>query len=96
MLNSKEIMDAFNIYKKQVPNIGTISLEQTDELLEKGKICRGRIIENNEIEYFHIVKSPTCFPEKSIFSGESELILFQMLIVMGMEKEIDLDDMFTE
>jgi hypothetical protein len=96
ILNSKEIMDAFNIYKKQIPDVGVVSLGQADELLEKGQICRGKIIENDEIEFFHIVKSPTSFPEKSIFSGETELSLFQMLIFMGMKKDIDLDDMLND
>jgi len=91
----KETITAFNIYKQQVPDIGIVSLKQAEELLDKGQICRGRIIENNEIEYFHIVKSPTCFPDKSIFCGESELVLFQMLAIMGMQKEIDLDDILT-
>ena len=51
----KEVMDTFNIYKKQVPDVCIVSLEQADELLEKGKICRGQITQNGEIEYFHIV-----------------------------------------
>jgi|COG998Drversion2_1049125.scaffolds.fasta_scaffold26557_1 hypothetical protein len=92
----KEIMNAFNFYKLQVPNVGRICIVQAEDLLEAGNICRGQIIENGKIDCFHIIKSPTCFPEKSIFRGETEFSLFQMLIIMGMEKGVDLYKMLSD
>ena len=93
---SKDIMIAFNIYKGQVPNVGTFSSEQVDELLEKGQICRGRITNSDKGNYFHIIRGPNNFPDKSLCVSDSEFNLFYMTLNMGMERGVDLDDMLSD
>lgn len=83
-------------YRKDVPSVGTVSSEAVDQLFAEGRICRGWTTLDGQIKYFHIIKSPSRYPEKSVSFGESEKELFQMTIHLGMQHGIDLNDLLTE
>ena len=88
--------DALKQYRRDVRTVGTISFEQAQNFLEDGNICRGWMKQEDGKMYFHIIKSPTNFPEKAIFSAESEKELFAMTDMLGMENNIELEDLPTE
>ena len=87
---------ALKQYRKDVPSVGTISSETVDQFLAEGRICRGWTNLDGQPQYFHIIKSPGSYPEKSAMFSNSEAELFQMTVHLGMQHGIDLDDLLTE
>jgi len=76
--------------------VGTASSEAVEQFLAEGRICRGWTTFAGKKKYFHIIKSPGSYPEKSAFYGKSESELFQMTIHLGMQHGIDLNDLLTD
>jgi hypothetical protein len=83
-------------YRKGVPSVGTVSSTVVDEFLAAGRTCRGWTDLNGRKQYFHIIKSPGRYPEKSVFYADSETELLQMTIHLGLQHEIHLEDLFQE
>ena len=83
-------------YRKDVPSVGTVTSATVDEFLAAGRICRGWTELDSRKKYFHVIKSPGSYPEKSVFSADSETELLLLTIQLGMQYGIDLDDLFKE
>jgi len=83
-------------YRHDVPSVGTVPSEKVDQLLAEGRICRGWTTLDGQRQYFHIIKSPGHYPDKSAFYGDSEAALLEVTIHLGMQHNIDLDDLVTE
>ena len=83
-------------YRKDVPSVGTVSFTVVDEYLAVNRTCRGWTELGDRKQYFHIIKSPERYPVKSILYADSETELLQATIHLGMQHEIDLDDLFKE
>ena len=96
MISEKQFYQALEFYRQSVPFEGTRTKQKADKLLEKGKICRGWIVGHGGLEYFHIIKSPMNYPELTILIAEEEEQLFISTIMIGMQNDIDLDDLFTK
>ena len=96
MLSDKQLYYALEYYRHTVPFEGTITRNKAEELLAKNKICRGWILEGNDLEFFHIIKSPSNYPELAIFVSEDEEQLFMATIMLGMQSNFDLNDLFAE
>ncbi len=96
MFSEKQLYKALELYRQDVPFKGTITKGKADKLLEKGEVCRGWIIDSGGLEYFHIIKSPNDYPELTMLVSEDKEQLFMMTIMMGMQNNIDLDDLFTK
>ena len=96
MFSKKQLCKALEYYRHTVPFEGTVTREKTEELLEQNKICRGWILEGNNLEFFHIIKSPTNYPEFTILISEDEEQLFMMTIMLGMQNNIDLYDLLAK
>ena len=92
----KMFKEALKQYRRDVPSVGTVSFDEAQDLLKQGRICRGWMDDDNEKMCFHIIKSTTQYPHKSLFSANTEKELFATTIFMGMESGIDLDDLFFE
>jgi hypothetical protein len=88
--------DAFKRYRSDVPSVGTVSSERAQELLEEGFICRGWVLMDEGKLYFHVIKSPTDFPQKAILTAASEKELFAMSVMLGIENEIEFEDLVSE
>ncbi len=88
--------DALKQYRKDVPTVGTINETKAQQFLSAGHICRGWIETADGKMYFHIIKSPEDYPHKAFFSGDNEAELFGMTVALGMEHEIELEDLVTE
>jgi hypothetical protein len=91
-----ELKAAFRQYRKDVPSVGTISDDEVSKLLAAGKICRGWTEFDGQRKYFHIIKSPGHYPEKSVFYGDTEAQLFEMTVMLGMQSGINLIDLLRE
>lgn len=94
MLPQKMLTKALEIYRQEVPFIGTITNDKAEDLLKEGKICRGWMLGPSGLEYFHIIKSPSKFPELSILVSDSEENLFFSTVMLGQQKDVDLDKLF--
>lgn len=95
MFSKKQFQQLLKCYRQDVPFAGTITQERADELLEEGKICRGRIFGQGRLEYFHIIKSPTHYPELTMLLSDSEETLLETTVMLGMQNNVDLEDLFT-
>ena len=87
---------ALKQYRHDVSNVGTIDSETVDRYLAEGRICRGWTTWDDQTQFFHIIKSPGSYPEKSGFYGTSESEVFQMTIHLGMHHGIPLQDLLTD
>lgn len=87
---------ALKQYRKDVPSVGTVTYERAQQLLSEGRICRGWTEVDGQRQYFHVIKSPGNYPKKSLMLSDSEEGLFEMTIHLGMQYDIDLDDLLTE
>ena len=92
----KMFRDALKQYRRDVPSVGAVSFEQAQEFLRQDRICRGWMNTDGEKMYFHVIKSITEYPKKSLSSAETEQDLFKSTIIMGIQAGIDLDDLFTD
>ena len=81
-------------YRKDVPSVGTATSAVVDEHLAAGRTCRGWTELDGRKQYFHIIKSPGHYPEKSVLSADSETELLQMTIQLGLQHNIELQDLF--
>ena len=72
-----------------------ISEQEVQRLLEVGRICRGWMSANGGRVYFHIVKSPTKFPEMALLTAVTERELFAMTVMLGIENEVDFEELVT-
>lgn len=90
------LKEALKQYRKDVPSMGRISYDEVEKLLSEDRTCRGWTTVGGREQYFHIIKSPTKFPEKSAMFADSEKDLFQMTVHLGMQHEIDLDDLVKD
>jgi len=88
--------DVLKRYRQDVPAVGTVSPQRVDELLAEGRICRGWMRQEGGSVFFHVIRSPTAFPEKAILSAENEEDLLAMTAMMGMENSVDLEDMVAD
>ena len=91
-----ELKAALKQYRKDVLSVGTVSSEQIDKLLAEGRICRGWTDWDGQQKFFHIIKSPGSYPEKSVLYGETEEQLFQMTVYLGMQHDIPLNNLLTD
>jgi len=84
-------------YCQDVPFIGTITLDKANQLLAEKKICRGWMLgSDGELEFFHIIKSPTHFPKLTILVADSEENLLTTTVMLGMQNNVDLEDLFSK
>ncbi|HEX9046224.1 MAG TPA: hypothetical protein VF988_04295 [Verrucomicrobiae bacterium] len=95
MESDANLKAALKQYRKDVPTVGTIDSATVDQYLTEGRICREWTIWDGRKQFFHIIKSPGSYPEKSVFYGNSEQDVFQMTIRLGMQHGIDLKDLLT-
>ena len=95
-LSEADLKAALKQYRKDVPTMGTVDAATLDKYLSEGRICRGWTNCDGRKQFFHIIKSPGSYPEKSVFYGNSESELFQMTIFLGMQHNITLNDLLTE
>jgi len=95
-LSPEMLKAALKQYRSDVPSVGTISSEAVDQFLAEGRICRGWTQVDGKPQYFHIIKSPGSYPEKSALLGNSEKELFAMTVQLGMQHGIELDDLFKD
>jgi hypothetical protein len=95
-LSESDFKAALKQYRKDVPTVGTVNSETVDKYLDEGRICRGWTAWDGRKQFFHIIKSPSSYPEKSVFYGNSERELFEMTIFLGMEHDIPLNDLLTD
>ena len=96
ILTPQQIKAGLKQYRKDVPSVGTVTETVVDEFLAEGKICRGWTTWNGQKQFFHIIKSPDHYPEKSVFYADSEAELFEMTVGLGMQKDIDLKNLLTD
>ncbi len=96
LIPQADLKAALKQYRKDVPTVGTIDSEPLDQYLAEGRICRGWPTWDGRKQFFHIIKSPGSYPEKSAFYGNSESDVFQMTIQLGMRHGIALNDLLTE
>ena len=82
---------ALKQYRKDVPSVGTVTFEESQALLEKGFICRGWTETGEGKRYFHIIRCPQNYPEKTFMMARTEKELFTMTVYRGMDAAIDLD-----
>lgn len=94
MISKKQFQKLLEAYHREVPFVGTITFEKANQILEEGKICRGWILGENGLEFFHIVKSPSNYPDLSILMGPDEETLLVSTVMMGMQNNIDLEKIF--
>jgi hypothetical protein len=83
-------------YRHDVPSVGTVTREAVDQLLAVGRICRGWTTFDGKRQYFHIIKSPGSYPDKSAFFGDSETEVLEMTVHLGMQHEIDLENLLKD
>lgn len=95
-ISDTEMQEAFQKYRQDVSSVGKVSPEEAQAFLDLGRICRGSIVRDGDKEFFHIIKSPTNYPEKSIFYSDSEKNLFMLTVMMGMGSGIEFGDLFSE
>ena len=69
---------ALKCYRKDVPYVGKIANADADKLLHNEKICRGWIVDEDSHKFFHIIKSPTNYPNFSIFYADNEEMVLKM------------------
>ena len=91
LIPPQALKEALKQYRKDVPSVGTVSFEESQDLLKKGMICRGWTIMGDERQYFHIIRSPQNYPEKTCLMGRNEKELFTTTIFLGMQSDIDFD-----
>ena len=96
ILPPADLKAALKQYRKDVPSVGVVNEASVDQFLAKGRICRGWTKFAGEAKYFHIIKSPGSYPEKSVLYGDTEEQLFQMNVYLGMQHDIPLQDLLTE
>jgi hypothetical protein len=95
-LSDADLKAGLKQYRHDVPTVGTIDAATLDQYLAEGRICRGWTDLNGKKQFFHIIKSPGSYPEKSVFYGDTESDVFQMTIHLGMQHGIPLNDLLTE
>ncbi len=90
------IKEGLKQYRKDVPSVGTVSFEDSQQYLADGIICRGWTILEGKKRYFHVIRSPQEFPKKTFMVAESEKELFSMTVMLGMEAGIEFDLLVNE
>lgn len=91
MLSPQELKIAMKQYRSDVRSVGTVSFEKSQALLEEGRICRGWTKVDGRKQYFHIIRSPQNFPEKTFMTARNEKEVFTMTVYLGMQAEIEFD-----
>jgi hypothetical protein len=94
-LSNKKFKDSLKQYRHDVPSVGKVDYATVEQFLSEGRICRGWTQIDGQLQYFHIIRSPGYYPEKSIFSGNTENELFQITIHLGMQHGIDFEKLFA-
>lgn len=87
----EDLRIALKEYRRDVPSVGTVSFEKSQNLLEQGRICRGWTKIDQHKRYFHVIRSADDLSKRVFMNASSEKELFTMSVFLGMDAGIDFD-----
>lgn len=96
MIDPKVFKALLKQYRHDVPTVGIVTQDVVNQLLVDGRICRGWVVTSGERMYFHIVRSPENYPEKTVSYGPSEEAVVTILIYLGYSKGVDFEHLVSD